>query len=314
MNKYSFFFCPYFIAFMIFAFESSCQDIDTGKVIHHNKIDDITNSKEIQKLLLSMDSDFKKFTVNEWLKFSDPECARMGNDLKIKAFEKADFDGNGWMDLLLIGRLYDHMIICIMDSGQNHFFYRVLTKKSFQDCTFPVVERDNGVSFVDYYGRNQPTDWKVPDTTTRWERKRLIYLFNDFVEYNAKVRDFHIEQIEYSTTMCFGTCPVFSLSINKDRTAEYDAKQFNKESGEFAAVIDEKHFTELMQLVNYIDFPKLKDHYSVSWTDDQTSILVITYDGGKQKKIIDYGLMGTFGLSRLYDLLFDLRNNQQWKK
>jgi len=52
--------------------------------------------------------------------------------------------------------------------------------------------------------------------------------------------------------------------------------------------------------------------YRVSWTDDQTSTLKITYDNGKVKTIRDYGLIGTFGLSQAYKLLFDLRGSQPW--
>ncbi len=57
-----------------------------------------------------------------------------------------------------------------------------------------------------------------------------------------------------------------------------------------------------------------KDKYAVNWTDDQASILEITFDNGKVKKIYDYGLIGTFGLDRVYQLLFKLRENQKWTK
>ena len=57
----------------------------------------------------------------------------------------------------------------------------------------------------------------------------------------------------------------------------------------------------------------VKEKYAVNWSDDQTSILTITYDGGKTKTIKDYGLVGTFGLNRVYDLIFKLRDNQQWR-
>ena len=63
----------------------------------------------------------------------------------------------------------------------------------------------------------------------------------------------------------------------------------------------------------YKEFSDLKDKYEVNWSDDQTSTLIITYDGGKTKKIIDYGLVGTFGLNRIHDLIFKLRDNQDWR-
>jgi hypothetical protein len=51
----------------------------------------------------------------------------------------------------------------------------------------------------------------------------------------------------------------------------------------------------------------------VGWTDDQTCTLKITYDNGKTKTITDYGKIGTYGLNRVYSILFSLRQNQKWK-
>jgi hypothetical protein len=61
------------------------------------------------------------------------------------------------------------------------------------------------------------------------------------------------------------------------------------------------------------DFETLQDNYAVNWTDDQTAKLKITYDNGKVKSIRDYGLLGTYGLDRVYQLLFELRENQKWE-
>jgi len=68
-----------------------------------------------------------------------------------------------------------------------------------------------------------------------------------------------------------------------------------------------------VNLLNYIDFETLQDNYAVNWTDDQTAKLKVTYDNGKVKSIRDYGLLGTYGLDRVYQLLFELRENQKWE-
>ncbi|WP_419487875.1 hypothetical protein [Chryseobacterium bernardetii] len=82
----------------------------------------------------------------------------------------------------------------------------------------------------------------------------------------------------------------------------------------FKSKIKISDFNTIEELLNYINFSKLKDFYSVSSTDNPTSELTITYGNGKTKKIQDYGLAGTYGLKKLYDLLFDLRFNQDWKR
>ena len=67
-------------------------------------------------------------------------------------------------------------------------------------------------------------------------------------------------------------------------------------------------------MLNYIYFETLQDNFAVTWTDDQTATLKITYDSGKVKSISDYGLIGTYGLDRVYQLLYELRENQKWTK
>jgi hypothetical protein len=102
--------------------------------------------------------------------------------------------------------------------------------------------------------------------------------------------------------------------------ATYDAKMFNRPdnkskavSGKFSTQINEKEFTEIIDLLNYIAFPNLKNEYAVSWTDDQSCTLKITYDNGATKKIDDYGMIGTYGLNRVYEMLYELRFNQKWR-
>ncbi len=150
----------------------------------------------------------------------------------------------------------------------------------------------------------------------------LIFKFGDFVELNSTPATHRIEKIEYSKGRpCFGDCPIFDLTINQNRTASYcphditsliDAKKKMSDK-KFTTTIDTTNFHLLINLLNYIDFAKLDSNYAVGCTDSQDCTLKITYDNGKIKKIDDYGLMGTYGLDRTYDLLFNLRENQQWK-
>ena len=94
----------------------------------------------------------------------------------------------------------------------------------------------------------------------------------------------------------------------------YNKINDNEVSGNFNSKITKDKYNDIVNLLNYIDFESLKDNYSVSWTDDQTATITITYDNGKVKSISDYGLIGTFGLDRVYQLLFELRDNQKWTK
>ncbi len=283
---------------------------------NHNRIDKIDSIDQIYQLINSVDNNFSHFKINETLKFNDINCQKLSDSLKLKPYFKADFDNNGFTDLLVIGKLFEHTIICIMSYPNNKHLIKKLTRSHFQNCSFPVlatIKSDTVTSYIDYFFFDELT-WKNKDSSRRIQTKKLIYKFQDFIEYNNSNNFYNIQKIQFSTMGCFGECPIFSLQIDSNRKAKYFAHQFNEPDGKFKGQIKSKDYIQIVELLNYIDFPNLNDNYQVSWTDDQTSILKISYDNGKTKSIYDYGLIGTYGLDRLYDLLFQLRKNQNWRK
>lgn len=133
---------------------------------------------------------------------------------------------------------------------------------------------------------------------------------------------YDIERIEYFTSVCFGPCPQFKIEMDKNREAVYEAIRFNfsKEfgspspEGTFKGKINEKEFDQILKKLNEMDFPTLQNNYKVNYTDVQTANLKIIYDGGKEKIITDYGMMGTPDLMEIYQLFLELRENQSWEK
>jgi hypothetical protein len=153
----------------------------------------------------------------------------------------------------------------------------------------------------------------------------LIFRFNDFVEYNTSPDKLNIQKIKFATSGCYGTCPVFELSIDSHANALLNAIEYNSNNsdvfdttnslnGHYTSDINMDDFNNILDIINYIHLPKLKDDYSVNWTDDQTATLEIKYNNGHVKKISDYGEIGTMGLQLLYGKLFSLRFTQKWTK
>lgn len=288
---------------------------------NNTNIDNINSEESVENLINLLIEGNDKFTLKSIDEFEseygmNEYCKRIADSLNItKPFYKADFDNNGLTDILAIGDYYDFSILIAMNYGQNSIELNRLTRKSFQECTFPKIIND---TIIRYYYMSSPrwTENKKPTL----QQKDLVFKFGDFIEFNPNPKTYNIEKIEYQTTMCFGTCPKFYIAINKDRTGIFKAERYNRETrdskiikGKFKTTLDKNSYSDIINLLNYIDFPNLKDNYSVNWTDDQTSTLTITYDNGQTKKIEDYGLIGTYGLDRLYQMLFELRFNQNWK-
>jgi hypothetical protein len=288
----------------------------------NSKIDRLNSKSEIESLIHSFDKKYEKFTLKPIAEFKDdygntPFCKRIADSLKItQSFYKADFDKNGFTDLLAIGDYYDFTIFIVMNYKNDSITINRLTRRSFQECAFPKITND---TIIKYYQMSRQ-NWPQPKSSKTLQSIELIYKYGDFIDFNPKPKIYSIEKIEYQTTMCFGSCPKFYLSIDKNKRATYKAEAYNRATrnsqdinGVFNTDLNETDYEEIVGLLNYIDFPNLNDNYSVSWTDDQTSTLTITYDNGQVKQIRDYGLIGTYGLDRLYQLLFELRFNQDWK-
>ncbi len=300
----------------------ACQQ-QKSEIVHRKKtnyIDSLQTERQIEAILAknSGQNNDKIFQVNSVLTFSDPKCQKIADSLHLKSWQKADWDQNGLTDLLVLGhKNNDWSAWCILDTGKNQYEIKRLSLKS-DACTFPVVRAENGFNLMDYYFYNAPErgDWKQPKILTKVS---LIYKYGDFIEYNSKPVLHHIEKIEYSTGPCFGTCPIFKLTLNADHSAIWYAEHYNKinnkeVSGDFKTVLKPDSYQEMVDLLNYMDFEKLKENYAVAWTDDQSSTLKITYDNGKIKQINDYGLQGTFGLEAVYRQLFEWRHSQAWTK
>lgn len=308
------------IAFLLSALLTLTQ-IVLGQKIQLN-IDHLNSNSEVEKLIRSFDKDYQQFSLKSITAFKSDYneegfCKRIADSLGItKSFYKADFDHNGYTDLLAIGDYYGFKIFIVMNYGNDSLKLKRLTRRSFQECTFPKIISD---TIIRYYFLPQPS-WREKEESTSLQSIDLIFKYGDFIEYNSHPRNYSIEKIEYQTSTCFGTCPKFNIVIDPDKSSIFKAEAYNRNNtngkaiaGIFKTVLSDSSFSEIISLLNYIDFPNLKDNYAVNWTDDQTSTLTVTFNSGQVKTIKDYGLIGTYGLDRLYELIFKLRLNENWK-
>ncbi|MBO6186641.1 MAG: hypothetical protein J6O88_18450 [Chryseobacterium sp.] len=133
--------------------------------------------------------------------------------------------------------------------------------------------------------------------------------------------------IEYEAGACFGSCPIFKMTITPDRIAILEAEHFNfsKEfskgefdkprEGTFKTTIKEGDYKKLTALLDDLNVKNLNEKYGTrNITDLPTSYLRIKFDDGSSKNIEDYGKRGTEKLSKLYKFFEDLKHNQQWEK
>ncbi len=282
---------------LLFLFPLLCSTYAMGQknavLVHHNKIDELSNIKEISDFIDFIGQEYfeeygSPFTINETLDYEYIECQKLRDSLKAKPYYKADIDNNGYTDLLVAGKLYEeHYILTVRDAGNNTFFIKELTRTG-SVCSFVEIVTINNTNYLDYHA------YKTKKDSLILSYRRLIYKYDDFIEYNPKPKKRSISHISLSQ---HSSWPDFSRSIyiNEDRTI---TNSLNK-----SYRMEETEYKELIDLLNYINFTELKERYRINYTDARSGILRIEYGHGKTKTIHDYGLQGTFGLKRVYDII-----------
>lgn len=110
---------------------------------------------------------------------------------------------------------------------------------------------------------------------------------------------------------CFGTCPVYTITVSADGSLTYDGRQFVDVVGEQTASLQASEVQELVDAVIAADFFSLADTYTVPATDLPSITMVVTLNG-RTKSVYHYGLgCGTdlnTAPSRLCDLEARLEN------
>jgi hypothetical protein len=322
---------------IIYFFVVNCYSQNKGLELPQS--DFLRTKLEIEKSVHANSERFKKFELKKIHDFTpensaeDSICRRIGDSLKINEdYYKVDFDNNGLIDILMIGD--DHnceesrAISCNFSSLVMMSFpkdsVRIYNVNISSGCLIPKIIEKNNQILLEVYNRKKGILSVKGDNV---EQHTLIYKYDGFIDYNEMPVKHSIEKIEFSTSGCYGTCPVFALEIDSQRNSTFFAERFNfgtdeenmkkmlsyNREGTFRGIIKEENYNQIVELLEYMNFMSLNDEYYEAQDDNQSSILKITYDNGKVKTINDYGLIGTYSLKKLYQMLFELRVNQKWK-
>jgi hypothetical protein len=321
-----------FLILLVFA---SCKkEIEFSKApIIKSEVDNLKTKLEIEKFIQKCDTNYRKYELKNLQDFNrthenDSINKILANNLNVKKYyTKVDFDNNGYTDLLAIGdnhtclgegeKSCSFSPIVLMNYGKNKtkiFEIDLEWGKSI----VPKVEYINSQPFLVIY-KQKLVDWKKKIYSE--SKTILTFKFDNFIEYNENPRKNKITKIEFNTSGCYGTCPVYKLTLNRDILSIFNARYYNfdkitydKEEGVFVTKISKMEFDKFENLLNYCDFENLKKEYYVMRTDDQTGDLKITFNDGKVKTINDYGMIGTYGLKNLYEKLAQLRFSEKWKR
>ncbi|AQS93158.1 hypothetical protein BXQ17_03280 [Polaribacter sp. BM10] len=292
--------------------------IFTSTFVSANQIDSLKSSKDVEEFAKKVYPKFTEFKWSEFKIISTEEirakisCKEGYDLLEMKNWEKVDITNDGKTDLILTAywgtTLYSYAIV---DRGNNNFKTYRLSKNVFGNCElFKPIKKDD-LNYLKTYIKKQE-EIGLMEYEELIIKDTLVFKFQEFVELNKNPTKYRIKEIEFQTSGCYGSCPVFNLKINYKGNAEFNVQAYIKHKGKSENKIPVNLFNEIQELLEYIEVKKLKDNYSVAWTDDQTSYLTIRFNDNSTKKIRDYGMIGTFGLMAVYSKLTEIGKETEW--
>ena len=93
--------------------------------------------------------------------------------------------------------------------------------------------------------------------------------------------------IEMEKTSCYGSCPVYTLQIDRNGNGRFSGVENTEYIGLYSFRISDEEHLQLKQAFENVGFFDLKDKYYDNVTDLPT--IYVTYrDDGRKKKIMDY--------------------------
>lgn len=127
-----------------------------------------------------------------------------------------------------------------------------------------------------------------------------------------------ITKIVLERTACFGSCPVYTLTVHSTGTVEFSGTNHCKATGPQTGRISAASFAKLVKKIGEIDFFALQDRYDgknpdgtgSTVTDLPTRKTTVTR-GEETKTVINY-FRGPPGLTELELLIDEVANSGKW--
>jgi hypothetical protein len=128
-----------------------------------------------------------------------------------------------------------------------------------------------------------------------------------------------ITKIELERTRCFGSCPVYKLSISRNGEIVYHGIKFVKIIDIKKSRINTRDFEKIVKKIYKINFFNLKDEYrykenpdgSRTGVADRPSTIITVYKRNRKKRILNY-FGGPLELEELAKLIDKISNVEKW--
>ncbi len=283
-----------------------------------SKIELAQTDSQVAQLIHDTDKAYATFTVSSALKFADKRVKKQYRLAHVKAWVKADFDGNGRLDLLITGTHYKKSkIICLLDMGDRleiESFYR----QFYRYCPVATVRYVGTQPLIDYADFAKP--FLASDPLADKQRFCLVYKYGGFVDYvQYPLSPAQPDSIRYESVFAYHKVLVEKLTFASSGAATYHScsypvlEETNKTFIAQQTQVAAPALAAVIGLASHLAAQSLQPKYRTGYNHVPHTTLTIIYHDGRRLQVQDEGEFGTFSLMRLYILLKQLRKSQAWQ-
>ena len=90
----------------------------------------------------------------------------------------------------------------------------------------------------------------------------------------------------FSRTVCYGTCPVYTMTITGNGLATFEGERFTDKIGTFTKQFSEVETKTLFEDLATYSWTAFKDEYPASVSDLPSTVFQFTYKGTNKKVIV----------------------------
>jgi hypothetical protein len=276
-----------------------------------NEIDSLKTDKEVFAFVRQFFKDFKSDgSFNEYYN----ETIKVADSLNVSNWVKADIDNNCETDLCVF-RADDLPKVFAVLSFNGKFKVVKADYWCKYQFIYPIVTSVMNQNVILLYNQNQDGyDDKIKHFIyTKLDCDTLMVKDSLFLNYIPFPRHYNIEKIEINNNgMCEGNCPRINITINP-KTFESNCSRllyWDSQPKSATGQLTQEQIKNILSLLDNSNFGNLKNSYGVNCTDQTTTTLTITFDGGETKKIEDYGSSGNFTLTEIYNIAYNIDWNE----
>lgn len=124
---------------------------------------------------------------------------------------------------------------------------------------------------------------------------------------------FPYDRIDLERTGCFGTCPIYRVSLFRGGRAEWRGVRHTERTGHFEGEVNIFDYGKLCYLLRKFGFDQLPKSFTANWTDSPTFIVTVTTKQGT-KAVSDYSGIGPIELWAVQQTIDAVGERIQWTR